>query len=132
MSFKSIRGTPVYSEGLGYSPSTGPGIGGPIIGPGNFYQYNINDLLPTNRGFGFGKSHYNPVAFPNLGGFANEIGPGNTPGGEGGVNGPWLYTQPLTYFNYSFGKSKKTKKSRKRRKSRKSRKGRKSKKRGKK
>jgi hypothetical protein len=137
--FRSLKGTPDYTVGLGYSPASGPKVGGPIMPPGNFYQYNVNDLLPKkgiNFGFGFGNSYlpkqqyegsagYNPVAFPSLGGFRNEVGPGNTPGGQGGVNGPLYYLPaPLGYWNY-FGKpkrkySKKKKTKTKRKKSKKS------------
>jgi hypothetical protein len=121
--FRSLKGTPDYTVGLGYSPATGPRVGGPIMPPGNFFEYPVNDLLPkkgVNFGFGFGNSYlpkpgeYNPVAFPNLGGFRNEVGPGNTPGGQGGVNGPLVYLPaPLKYWNY-FGKPKSKTKSKKR------------------
>lgn len=134
------KGVPDFKRGLGYSPAAGPPVGGPIL-PGSFFQYNIDGLIPRSSGkYSFGK--YNPVLFPNLGGFTSEIGPGNTAGGEGGVNGPLHYLPaPLVYWNY-FGKpkSRKSKKPKSRKsknqkvekvkkpKSRKSRKSRKSKK----
>jgi len=119
--FKTLKGVPDYKAGLGYSPASGPAVGMPVVGPGHFFQYNVSDLLPRQNSFGR-NPNYNSIAFPGLGGFKNEVGPGNTPGGQGGVNGPWLYTVPLPYWNY-FGK-KKNRKSRKKpkKKSRKNRK----------
>jgi hypothetical protein len=104
--FKSLKGVPNYRKGLGYSPASGPGVGMPIITPGNFFEYNVSDLLPKQNSFGR-NPNYNSVAFPGLGGFRNEVGPGNTPGGHGGSNGVLHYLPaPLEYWNY-FGKSNK-------------------------
>ncbi len=118
--FKSLKGVPNYRKGLGYSPASGPGVGMPIITPGNFFEYNVSDLLPKQNGFGR-NPNYNSVAFPGLGGFRNEVGPGNTPGGQGGSNGVLHYLPaPLEYWNY-FGKSNKKVKKRRSVKKRKSR-----------
>lgn len=130
---------PEYKKGLGYSPASGPKVGGPIMGPGNYFEYDINGLLPKG-GFSFGGipqdfylqpdvyypvggvfRNYNPQAFPNLGGLPGELGSGISSGGIGGVNGPIIYgVNTLQARQMSYG----TKKRRKRRGSTKKTRGR--------
>lgn len=124
--FSAIKGTPEYRPGLGYSPASGPKVGGPIYPPGNFFEYDINDLLPTGRKLSkFGsRGDVNLRTFPQLGAYPGEVGPGNTPGGLGGINGPILYgTNTLLARQMGYGRKRKSRKvKRKSRKSRKSRK----------
>ena len=72
-----------YRPGLGYSTGSGPAVGGPI---NNEY---LNNLLPRSGNFYFG--NVNMRTFPQLGAYPGEVGPGNTPGGVGGINGPIYY-----------------------------------------
>jgi hypothetical protein len=135
--FESIKGIPEYKSGLGYSPASGPAVGRPIIGPGHFFQYDVKQLSPKSPRSRFGAmklnskpiaaqrlsnlpkpGNYNPVAFPGLGGFKGEVGPGNTPGGVGGPDGVLHYLPaPLGYWGY-FGKKQSRRSGVKRRKSR--------------
>ena len=119
--FTQIKGIPDYRAGLGYSPGSGPKVGGPIYPPGYFYGDNIDDLLPrVPSKFGFGTNYVNLRTFPQLGAFLGEVGLGNTPGGIGGINGPILYgVNTLEARQMSYGKRHKRRKSktRKRRKS---------------
>ena len=73
---ESIQGIPEYKTGLGYSPASGPAVGRPIIGPGNYFQYNVEKLSPKspnylnynkNRYFKFGAIERNPNSIPIAG-----------------------------------------------------------------
>lgn len=136
--FSQIRGIPNYRAGLGWSPASGPKVGGPIYPSGIYYQYDkLSDLLPAEPirySFGSipGNDYINLRTFPQLGAFPGEVGPGNTPGGIGGVNGPILYgVNTLEARQMAYGKkrrrrSRKYKSKSRRTKNRKSNKKRKS------
>lgn len=70
--------------GLGLSPASGPAVGRPLV-VSDYYGEPLDVLLPR-----FG-SRVNLQTFPQLGAFPGEVGPGNTPGGGGGINGPIWY-----------------------------------------
>lgn len=107
-----------FSKGLGYSPNSGPPVGGWNYNPVNtFFGEKLNLLLPYGRNH-FGNvlsnqtiKNVNMKIFP-----LSSIGKGNTPGG---VGGPILQGGPINAWTY-YGYGKKVKKSR--RKTRKSRK----------
>ncbi len=74
MSLKLVNAKP----GLGYSPNSGPPVGGWKNTPGTtFYGQPIQTILP--RGFGYPLTNRYNVPYPI------SMGRGNTPGGTGGV-----------------------------------------------
>lgn len=116
---------PIFSTGLGYSPSSGPPVGGggyrniPVT---TFFGDDVQQLLPSQppvfffgrRRFGYPLSNL-PSRTIDMQTFPKPpIGPGNTPGGNGGV---WLQGMPSSQQYWGFGvrgrsKSRKLKKCR--------------------
>jgi hypothetical protein len=123
-----------YNPGQGYSPAAAGPVGGwgNTPGPGFFGKQSMDSLLPKNsfgkvgkRSFGYPlldnpNSEINMQMFPQV-----PVGPGTTPGGDGGVP---LQGMPSFQQYWGFGKKRKAPKSRKTRKNRKTRKTRKTRK----
>lgn len=116
-----------FKTGLGYSPNSGPPVGGWSYQPvSTFFGDNLNQLLPSGRTYFGGKrrrrrfsnnpkkKRFGNPAYP----LSNQpnpsidmktfplppIGPGLTPGGDGGV---WLQGMPNFDSYWAYGKSKK-------------------------
>ena len=121
-----------FKKGLGYSPNSGPPVGGWEYMPvSSFYGDPLRELLPSGRSyFGRRSRRFSNSTYP----LANQpnpnidmktfpltpTGPGLTSGGTGGV---WLQGMPNfnSYWGYGSKKRRKSrrKRSKKRRKSRK-------------
>ncbi len=124
-----------FKTGLGYSPNSGPPVGGWEYQPvSTFFGDPLNQLLPSGRTY-FGRSRsrkgrrFSNRAYP----LSNQpnpnidmktfpltpIGPGTSSGGDGGV---WMQGMPNFNSYWGYGKSRRRKSRRRKSRKRKSRK----------
>ncbi len=113
-----------FKPGLGYSPNSGPPVGGwPMLQGSGFYDQSLKSVLPNfgrsrkkkfSRTFGYPLLN-TPSTTLDLKNFPQyPSGPSNIPGGDGGV-----FLQGMPGFQAYWGYGKKKKKSKKSKKSKK-------------
>jgi len=124
MAYQTDPAVPLdFKTGLGYSPNSGPPVGGWSYNPvSTFFGDNLSAILPSGRTY-FGRRRrrsFGNTAYP----LSNQpdpnidmktfpmtpVGSGNTSGGDGGV---WLQGMPGFVSYWGYGSRKKRRRSRK-------------------